>query len=387
MGESAKKEIVILGSTGSVGRSALEVIRALPDRFRVAGLCACSRWELLAEQIREFQPRVAVLADEGHRSDMQKAVSDVSTEMRWGRAEVTELAGLEHVDVVVSAIAGGAGLPAAMRALENGQTLALANKESLVMGGHLLMDLTEEHGGRILPVDSEHSAIFHALHSGSASDLKRVIITASGGPFYGVDEEELKEVTPEEALAHPTWNMGKKISIDSATMMNKALEVIEARWLFDLDPEKIDVVIHPQSVVHSMVEFADGAVIAQMAVPDMKLPLQYALTYPDHVEGPVKPLDLTEAGPLEFCEASEDDFPALRLAYRVAREGGTTGAVVSAADEAAVAGFLKGRLRFTEIVKCVEKILDLHTPVEEPSLEQVLQAAEWAREETYKWFN
>ena len=387
MGKPAKKQVVILGSTGSVGRSALEVIRALPDRFQVTGLCACSRWELLAEQIKEFEPRVAVLADEGHRNDLMEALEGLSTEICWGRDSVIELAGMSDADVVVSAIAGGAGLPAAMRALENGQTLALANKESLVMGGHLLMELTEQHGGRVLPVDSEHSAIFHALHSGSQADVKRVIITASGGPFYGADRERLKEVTPEEALAHPTWEMGNKISIDSATMMNKALEVVEARWLFDLDPAKIDVIIHPQSVVHSMVEFVDGAVIAQMAVPDMKLPLQYALTYPDHVQGPVEALDLTQAGPLDFCEASKEEFPALRLGYRVAEEGGTTGAVLSAADEAAVAGFLDGRLKFTEIVECVENILDLHTPVEEPNLEQILEAAKWAREETCKWFN
>ncbi len=387
MGKSAKKEVVILGSTGSVGRSALEVIRALPDRFRVTGLCACSQWQRLAEQIKEFQPRVAVLADEQHRSDLCEAVDGLPTEMRWGKEEVIELAGFADADVVVSAIAGGAGLPAAVRALENGQTLALANKESLVMGGHLLMELAGTRGSKVLPVDSEHSAIFHALHSGDQSDLKKVIITASGGPFYGVEREKLAQVTPEEALAHPTWDMGKKISIDSATMMNKALEVVEARWLFDLGPDQIDVLIHPQSVVHSMVEFADGAVIAQMAVPDMKLPLQYALTYPNHVRGPVETLNLTEAGPLEFCEASADRFPALGLGYRVAEEGGTLGAVLSAADEAAVTGFLEGRLKFTEIVECVERILDLHTPVKEPDLEQVLEAAEWAREETYKWFS
>lgn len=385
MGKSAKKDIVILGSTGSIGVNTLEVVRAMPDRFGVVGLCAGSRWERLAEQIREFRPRVAVLADREYQGQLTEAVADVPTELKWGEAAVIELAGAPDADAVVSAIAGGAGLPAAVRALENGRRLALANKESLVMGGGLIMTLAAERGGRVVPVDSEHSAIFHALHSGNRSDVERIVITASGGPFYGIDEEELRGITPDEALDHPTWQMGAKVSIDSATMMNKALEIVEARWLFGLGPDRIDVVIHPQCIVHSMVEFADGAVMAQMAVPDMKLPIQYALTYPDHVPGPVEKLDLPSAGPLEFRRASVEEFPALELGYRVAATGGTGGAVLSAADEAAVEAFMEGRIEFTDIVRCVTAVLDRHVPVEEPTLEQILEAAAWAGEEAEKW--
>jgi len=383
MKKSARKRIVILGSTGSVGTSALEVIRAMPERFEVVALSACSRWRALAGQIREFSPRVAALVDTGYRQGLEEAVGRTRTELLWGEEGVCEVARWPEADLVLSAITGGAGLPAALGALEAGHSLALANKEALVMGGGLLKQLASENGAEVIPVDSEHSAIWQAMRSGSPTEVARVIITASGGPFYGMSEEELREVTPDQALAHPTWHMGKKVTIDSATMMNKALEIIEARWLFELSADKIKVLIHPQSIVHSMVEFVDGSVVAQLAVPDMKLPIQYAFTFPEHVAGPVSRLDLAQVARLDFAEASPEKFPSLELGYRVVQTGGTSGAVLNAANEAAVAAFLKGRMKFTDIVSHVKRVLDRceDDTVQAPALEDIVCADRRAREE------
>jgi 1-deoxy-D-xylulose-5-phosphate reductoisomerase len=290
-----------------------------------------------------------------------------------------------EVEIVVAAIVGSAGLTGTWAAVDAGKTVALANKETLVMAGPLVMDLAKQRNARVLPIDSEHSAVFQCLDTGRREDVKRVILTASGGPFRLHSPKELENVTVAEALAHPTWNMGPKITIDSATMMNKALEIIEARWLFQLDPEQIEVVIHPQSIVHSMVEYRDGSVIAQLSPPDMRLPIQFALTYPDRIESPADKLDLTTAMRMDFFPADEDRFPALQLGHEVARSGGTTGAVLNAANEAAVAGFLEGQLGFTEIVRVCRAVLENHHYNSSPTLEELLQLDSWAREEVSRW--
>ena len=381
MDRADRRKLVILGSTGSVGRNALEVVRAMPQRFQVVGLCAGSQWRALAGQIREFTPQVAALADVRCVDRLLEAIRGCATQVLAGDEGVCELAGWPGVDVVLSAISGGIGLPAAVRALQRGRTLALANKEALVMAGEFILELAARHGAQIIPVDSEHSAIFQAMRSGDRTEVAQVIITASGGPCYGMSEEELRNVTPAQVLDHPTWDMGTKVTVDSATMMNKALEIIEAHWLFGLSPDKIRVLIHPQSVVHAMVEFVDGSVVAQLAVPDMKLPIQFALTHPERVEGPVQRLSLEQVAQLEFRAAPMEQFPALALGYRVARTGGTSGAVLNAADEVAVGAFLAGRIRFTDIVCGVQKVLDANQFGDAATLEDIMAADRWAREE------
>jgi 1-deoxy-D-xylulose-5-phosphate reductoisomerase len=302
-----------------------------------------------------------------------------------GPAGIEQIASHKDVDVVVSSIVGSAGLTGAWAAVESGKTLALANKETLVMAGPLVMEKAAQCEATIVPVDSEHSAVFQALQTGRREDLGRIILTASGGPFREHTREQLEKATVKEALAHPTWDMGPKITVDSATMMNKALEIIEARWLFDLDPDQIDIVIHPQSVVHSLVEFKDGSVLAQLSPPDMKLPIQYALSYPQRWECPAAKLDLGGDLTLEFCPPDEERFPAIALGHDVARRGGTAGAVLNAANEAAVAGFLEGQLRFMEIVPACRTVLDSHNFDPNPTLDQLLELDAWARKETQKW--
>jgi len=295
-----------------------------------------------------------------------------------------ELVERTEADVVVSAITGWVGFRPTLRALELGRVLALANKETLVVGGEIVHDVLAARGGTILPVDSEQSAIFQAMCSGQREEVARVIVTASGGPFRGVPREELHEMTPRDALRHPTWTMGRKITIDSATMMNKALEVIEARWLFDLAPDQIDVLIHPQSVIHSLVEFVDGSVMAQLGVPDMKLPIQFALTWPQRVACPVERLNLAEVATLELSEPDPEEFPALALADEVLRTGGTSGAVLNAANEVAVDAFLDERIRFTEIVPLVADVLHRHEVTVHPDVDELERADRWARQEAKK---
>jgi len=381
-----KKRIVILGSTGSIGENALAVVRSLSDRFEVVGLCAGGRWRRLAEQAREFRPTAVALADEACRGELKLALGGMPVDAHFGPQGAAALAGMDGVDVVVSAISGWAGFPSAVAALERGRVLALANKEALVVGGPVLIELARRCAGTILPVDSEHSAILQAMRSGSRSEVARVIITASGGAFRDWDRAKLHDVTPEQALNHPTWEMGRKITIDSATLMNKALEIVEARWLFDLEPDRIQVIIHPQSIVHSFVEFVDGSVIAQLGVADMKLPIQFALTYPDRLVGPAPRLDLTSIGRLEFRPADLDRYPALKLGFQVARRGGTSGAVLNAANETAVDAFLNRRIRFTRVVAIVEEVLGRHSVVDEPDPHELTLADEWAREEARKCF-
>ncbi len=309
------KNVIILGSTGSIGKSTLDVIRNLKHKFKVVGLSANSNWELLAKQVKEFKPKNVSLADGNWVKALRNNLSENSVQILTGADRVKEMVSEEDVDIVVSAIVGAAGLPAAIEVIKNGKTLALANKEALVMAGGLITSMATKKGVSIIPVDSEHSAIFQALKAGHPNEVKKIIITASGGPFRDYPKEKLSEVTQEEALNHPTWRMGQKITIDSATLINKALEIIEAKWLFNLDSTQIDVIIHPESIVHSLVEFCDGSVIAQMGVPDMKVPIQFALTYPYRENGNVESLDLAKLGSLNFRKPDIDKFPAIRLGY------------------------------------------------------------------------
>ena len=381
---SGPKNIAILGSTGSIGRSTLDVVRACCDRLRIVGITGHANLELLSRQAQEFQPAVTVVSDPQKAATFQLAGCPETTVLS-GQAGICELVTREDVDLVVSAIVGSAGLRGTWAAIEAGKTIALANKETLVTAGPLVMQLASDCGVDILPVDSEHSAIFQALKSGRGKEVSRVVLTASGGPFRNHSAERLGDVTIEDALAHPTWDMGPKITVDSATMMNKALEIIEARWLFGLSIDKIDVVVHPQSIVHSMVEYCDGSILAQMSPPDMKLPIQYAMSYPERWEGPAEKIDLTQAFHCEFHPPDYERFPALLLGREVAERGGSCGAVLNAANESAVAGFLDGRLKFTEIVAACRDVLNYHDYDPNPNLEQLIALDQWAREEILRW--
>jgi len=381
---SGLTNIAILGSTGSIGCSTLDVVRACGDRLNVIGLTGHSNLELLARQATEFAPAVVVVSDDQRRSQFQLP-SDAATAVLAGQDGIVDLVTRDDVDVVVSAIVGSAGLRGTWAAIDAGKTIALANKETLVMAGPQVMQLAGDRGVSVLPVDSEHSAIFQAMQGGRPSEVQRIILTASGGPFRNHSLEQLADVTVQEALAHPTWEMGPKITVDSATMMNKALEIIEARWLFGLSIDKIDVVVHPQSIVHSMVEFCDGSVLAQMSPPDMKLPIQYALSYPRRWQGTAQRLDLTRAFECEFIPPDYERFPALLLGREVAERGGSCGAVLNAANESAVAGFLDGRLKFTQIVSACRDVLNNHDYDPNPDLEQLIALDRWAREEILRW--
>ena len=381
---SGLTNIAILGSTGSIGCSTLDVVRACGDRLNVIGLTGHSNLELLARQATEFAPAVVVVSDDQLMSQFQLP-SDAATAVLAGQDGIVDLVTRDDVDVVVSAIVGSAGLRGTWAAIDAGKTIALANKETLVMAGPQVMQLAGDRGVSVLPVDSEHSAIFQAMQGGRPSEVQRIILTASGGPFRNHSLEQLADVTVQEALAHPTWEMGPKITVDSATMMNKALEIIEARWLFGLSIDKIDVVVHPQSIVHSMVEFCDGSVLAQMSPPDMKLPIQYALSYPRRWQGTAQRLDLTRAFECEFIPPDYERFPALLLGREVAERGGSCGAVLNAANESAVAGFLDGRLKFIQIVSACRDVLNNHDYDPNPDLEQLIALDRWAREEILRW--
>ena len=379
------RNIAILGSTGSVGRSTLDVVAEAAGQLRIVALTANASLAQLCQQSQRARPRWVVATDLETAAGFDWTALPAGIELLRGQEGIEWLVGREEVDVVVSAIVGSAGLRGTWAALEAGKTVALANKETLVMAGPLVMELVRSGGAKILPVDSEHSAVFQALQAGNRDQLQKVILTASGGPFLRHSKRQLADVTVDEALAHPTWSMGPKITIDSATMMNKALEIIEARWLFDLEPEQINVVVHPQSIVHSMVEFVDGSVIAQMSPPDMRLPIQYALTYPQRRSCPAPKLDLTISLDLNFEPPDLERFPALDLGFEVARQGGTTGAVLNAANEAAVQGFLEGQLSFLDIVPACRSVLDNHDFDEKPTLDQLIQLDAWARQEVTRW--
>jgi 1-deoxy-D-xylulose-5-phosphate reductoisomerase len=373
--------IAVFGSTGSIGKSTLEVAAALADRIKIVALAAHSNTELALAQSKQVQPRWLIITDSAAAKKQDWSTLPRETELLTGCDELCRIARAPEIDTVVAAIVGSAGLDSTWAAVESGKRVALANKETLVMAGALVMQLARRTGAEILPVDSEHSAVFQALQCGRRDDLARIILTASGGPFRTLPIADLQHVTVDQALKHPNWSMGQKITIDSATMMNKSLEIIEARWLFDLAPELIDVVVHPQSIVHSMVEYRDGSVIAQLSPPDMKLPIQYALTYPERSAGPARKVDWATIGQLNFELPDRARFPALELGWRAAREGGTSGAVLNAANEAAVSKFLQREIPFTAIPSICKTILDSHEFEPDPTLDRLYGLDRWARQE------
>ena len=374
------QRIAILGSTGSIGCNALEVIESLGADYRAVAMSAHSNGERLLEQVRRHKPAAVALTCEHPDEALCDEISRLGGQVYRGPGGMVEMVRRDDVDTVLAAVVGAAGLPAVLAAVGAGKRLALANKEALVVAGSLLVPEAKRRGVSILPVDSEHSAIFQAMHCGRLNEVKRVILTASGGPFRTWPLDRIQSATYADALAHPTWKMGSKITVDSASMFNKALELIEACWLFDLPPEKIDIVIHPESVVHSMVEFVDGSVIAQLSPPDMRLPIQYALTYPDRAAGVARRLDLSRAFALRFEPPDFERFPALRIAYEVAKKRGTLGAVMNAANEQAVEAFAAGRIAFGEISRLVALTIDAHDCVAEPTLDDLLSADRWARD-------
>ncbi len=384
---SPPRRLVVLGSTGSIGTNALNVVEAFPQRFRLVGLTAHKNWDALKAQVDKHQPKWCVLTDPEMQWTMPTTTlkPGMKTQVYFGTEPLEkQLRGLD-VDIVLNAIVGAAGLRSSWAALEMGKTVALANKETLVMAGPLVMNLAKEKGARLLPIDSEPSAIFQVLGERSADQVERVVLTASGGPFRGKKRSELANVTPEEALRHPTWKMGPKITIDSATLMNKALEIVEARWLFGLRPEQIEVILHPESIVHSFVEFKDGSILAQLSPPDMRLPIQYALLHPERQPGPAKRLAWKELSHLHFETPDQETFPALQLGLDVARRGGTSGAALNAANEMAVSRFLAGTLAFLDIVDVCRAVVDAHPYNPEPALDDLFAVDRWAREEAARW--
>ncbi len=374
------KNIVILGSTGSIGRSALEVISRFPDRFKVIGLSTNTSADVLIEQAIAFKVPYVAVSEEGAYKKVKDALKGSGTKVLSGREGLIELACLEDAHTVVAAIVGCAGLLPTYEAMRAGKVIALANKEVLVAAGSIFMKEISTNGARILPVDSEHSALFQCLLGQDRKSLKKVVLTASGGPFHGLKRDALANMTAEQALRHPNWTMGKKITIDSATLMNKGLEVIEAHHLFGLPLSDIEVLIHRQSIIHSMVSFKDGSYIAQMSTPDMKGPIAFALSYPERLEGIMQDLDLSALSGLTFERPDRESFPCLSLAYEALRIGKTMPAVLNAANEVAVAAFLEGMIGFTKIPVIIEELMEAHDPIELDDLEKALEADRWARQ-------
>lgn len=375
------KNLIVLGSTGSIGTQTLDVVREHPDLFHVSVLVANRSDELLEKQIEEFRPELAVLSDEAAYRRLKERYQG-RTELAGGRRAVIDAAAYPVGEVVVTSLMGFAGLEPTMAALEAGKDIALANKETLVVAGELVMAKARELGRSILPVDSEHCALFQCLQGQDASAVEKLILTASGGPFRGRKASELTEVTKSDVLAHPTWNMGQKITVDSASLVNKGLEVIEARWLYDVDYDRIQVVVHPQSIVHSMVQYHDGTVMAQLGCTDMRLPIQYALTYPDRVASGFPRVDFYELARLTFEKPDMDTFRGLKLAFEAGRTGGTMPCIMNAANEVAVEAFLQGEAGFLDIYTSIEKAMEAGDIVYQPDLEQLLAADRWAREFT-----
>jgi 1-deoxy-D-xylulose-5-phosphate reductoisomerase len=374
------KRIAILGSTGSIGVNALRVIEALGADYEVAALSAHNSVELLAEQTQKFNPAHVAITNPDRLTELQSLLSDYKGNILSGPDSLAALAAIEDIDIVITAVVGAAGLGAVLKAAQMGKRLAIANKEPLVIAGRLLSETARANSATIIPIDSEHSAIFQAMQAGNPDEVEKVILTASGGPFRNTTPDKMHDATVKEALAHPTWDMGPKITVDSATMVNKALEIIEAVWLFGISVDKIDVLIHPESVVHSMVEFVDGSVVAQLGTPDMCMPIQYALTYPKRLKGISSHLQLDRLGTLTFEKPDLQRFKALKLGFEVARLGGSAPVVFNAANEAAVAEFLAGNIKFGQIVELIDDCLGKHKIMASVSLEELLAADTWARD-------
>ena len=373
------KNILILGSTGSIGKSTLEVVDQHPGKFVVRGLAAYSNVELLVQQYHKYKPEALCLVNESKADELKSALKGEEVKLLFGEKELINFTQFYYVDIVINAVVGAAGLLASLETVKQGRTLAVANKESLVCGGPLFPEILKTTKAKILPIDSEHSAIWQSALSGKENELKNVIITASGGPFRTLPKEQFSKITKAQALDHPTWKMGQKITIDSATLANKGLEVMEAVVLFNIPASKVKVVIHPQSIIHSMVEFQDSSVIAQLSNPDMKLPISYALFWPDRVESPFGALDFTALPNLSFEEPDLDKFKALKLAFDCAEQGGTAPAVFNAANEVAVDAFLKEKIQFTDITNCIEESLQKFNIVSRPNLLDILEADKQAR--------
>ena len=375
------KNISILGSTGSIGMNALDVIKDNPTRFKVVALSAHRNVSMLKKQIDQFKPKIVSVVDQENARELEKIVDPAfGTEILFGADGYRQVASIKEADMVISSMVGSAGLLPTLEAIEAGKDIALANKEVMVMAGEIVVNKARMKGVNILPVDSEHSAVFQCLSGHRHADIKRIILTASGGPFLNLSREELDNVKPEQALKHPNWKMGPKVTIDSASMMNKGLEIIEAKWFFLVDIDQIEVQIHPQSIIHSMVEYVDGSVIAQLGVPDMRMPIAYALSYPERISRTGPCLDLPKVGHLEFFSPDLEKFPNLGLACEAGRVGGTHPAVLNAANEVAVESFLKGSIRFTDMPKMIKEVISSHQTTQNPTIEDILSADRWAGE-------
>ena len=382
------KKLTVLGSTGSIGVNTLNIIRNNTDKYSVVALAAGRNVDLLYKQIMEFEPQIVAVNNETVAEKLQDLLGSASgTEILYGNDGYRRVAVASEVDMVVSALAGAAGLLPTLAAIEAGKDIALANKEAMVMAGELVTERARVRGSRILPIDSEHSAIFQCLLGHRQQDIRRIILTASGGPFFHLPAEELCNVTPAQALNHPNWNMGDKITIDSASMMNKGLEAIEAKWLFDVEFDNIDILVHPQSIVHSLVEYIDGSLIAQLGIPDMKLPIAYALSFPERTPSMAPPLNLLTVGPLEFFPPDFDKFPNMKLAYEAGKQGGTVPAVLNAANEVAVQAFIEKRIRFPQMTNVIEAVLSMHSVDKIGTIEDVIRADIWAREISLEFIN
>jgi 1-deoxy-D-xylulose-5-phosphate reductoisomerase len=379
------KAITILGSTGSIGTQTLDILSQYPDKFRLVGLATGRNVELLAQQVRQFKPEIVAICDPDKLSDLKAAIADVDPQpiILAGDAGVVEVARYGDAESVVTGIVGCAGLLPTIAAIEAGKDIALANKETLIAGGPVVLPLVQKHGVKLLPADSEHSAIFQCLQGVPEGGLRRILLTASGGAFRDLPVEKLSQVKVADALKHPNWSMGRKITIDSATLMNKGLEVIEAHFLFGLDYDQIEIVIHPQSIIHSLIELEDTSVLAQLGLPDMRLPLLYALSYPERIPTNWEPLDLVKCGNLTFREPDYQKYPCMKLAYAAGRAGGSMPAVLNAANEQAVALFLEERIRFLDIPRLIEQVCDRHQShhCPSPTLEDIVAADQWARQE------
>jgi len=384
------KRLTLIGSTGSVGRNTLRVVEHLSHRFQIFALAANSAARQLAEQAAEFHPAVVAIGDAGRVEEFQQRCRELKVsipEIVTGESGLRKITSAPDVDIVVSAAVGAAGIQPTYTAVASGKTVALANKEAMVIAGELLRKTAASTGARIIPVDSEHSALDQCLRSGQRAEVRRLILTASGGPFRDTPHDRFSSITPEEALKHPTWKMGKRITVDSATLMNKGLEVIEARWLFDIPAEKIDIMVHPQSLMHSMVEFVDGSVVGQLGTADMRQPIQYALTYPERLSSPVPPLDWNLVSRLDFMQPDRRKFPCISLAYRAIEAGGTAPAVLNAADEIAVEAFLNRKISFSDIPKLIAGTLEAHKPNQADRLETIIEADTWARKYALQWLS